>query len=190
MSEKMNETYIPRLKKRYQEILPELQKELGIANVMQIPKVQKVVLNIGQGAAGQNVKILEGAIKDLSSVCGQKPVLTRAKRSIAGFKLRQGQPIGVSVTLRGARMYEFLDRMINVAVPRIRDFRGFSPKAFDGRGNYTLGFSEIIVFPEIDYDQVDRIRGLGVCIVTSAQNDEQGKALLEKFNFPFTRKRG
>lgn len=184
----VSELYVPRLKKRYREFLPELQKELGITNVMQVPKIQKVVLNIGQGVAGQNVKILEGALKDLTTVSGQRPVLTRAKRSIAGFKLRQGQPIGVSVTLRGSRMYEFLDRMINIAVPRIRDFRGFSPKAFDGRGNYTLGLNEIIVFPEIDYDQVDRIRGLGISIVTNAQRDDYAKALLDRFQFPFTRR--
>lgn len=188
----MSDEYIPRLKKQYQGFLPDLQQELGITNVMQVPKIQKVVLNIGQGAANQNAKILEGALQNLTAVAGQKPVLTRAKRSIAGFKLRQGQPIGVSVTLRGARMYEFLDRMIHVAAPRIRDFRGFPPKAFDGRGNYTLGFKEIIVFPEIEYDQVDRVRGLGVTIVTSALNDDHAKALLDRFRFPFkkTKQRG
>ena len=152
---------------------------------MQVPKIEKVVLNIGQGIAVQNIKILEGAVRDLTAISGQKPVMTRAKKSIAGFKLREDVPIGCAVTLRGARMYEFLDRMINVAVPRIRDFRGFSAKAFDGRGNYTLGFKEQIVFPEIDYEKVDRVRGLGVTIVTSATNDAHAKTLLDKFNFPF-----
>lgn len=175
----------PRLLDAYKKVVPELQKELEIKNVMQVPKIEKVVLNIGQGIAVQNIKILEGAVRDLTAISGQKPVMTRAKKSIAGFKLREDVPIGCAVTLRGARMYEFLDRMINVAVPRIRDFRGFSPKAFDGRGNYTLGFKEQIVFPEIEYEKVDRVRGLGVTIVTSAANDAQAKALLDKFNFPF-----
>jgi large subunit ribosomal protein L5 len=175
----------PRLFDTYKKVVPELQKELEIKNVMQVPKIEKVVLNIGQGIAVQNIKILEGAVRDLTAISGQKPVMTRAKKSIAGFKLREDVPIGCAVTLRGARMYEFLDRMINVAVPRIRDFRGFSPKAFDGRGNYTLGFKEQIVFPEIDYEKVDRVRGLGVTIVTSATNDVHAKTLLDKFNFPF-----
>lgn len=175
----------PRLFDTYKKVVPELQKELEIKNVMQVPKIEKVVLNIGQGIAVQNIKILEGAVRDLTAISGQKPVMTRAKKSIAGFKLREDVPIGCAVTLRGARMYEFLDRMINVAVPRIRDFRGFSAKAFDGRGNYTLGFKEQIVFPEIDYEKVDRVRGLGVTIVTSATNDAHAKTLLDKFNFPF-----
>ena len=175
----------PRLFTEYKKVAPDLQKELEIKNVMQTPKIEKVVLNIGQGIAVQNIKILEGAVRDLTAISGQKPVMTRAKKSIAGFKLREEQPIGCAVTLRGARMYEFLDRMINVAVPRIRDFRGFSAKAFDGRGNYTLGFKEQIVFPEIDYEKVDRVRGLGVTIVTTATNDAHAKALLDKFNFPF-----
>jgi len=175
----------PRLLELYKKVVPELKGELEIKNVMQVPKIEKVVLNIGQGVAVQNIKILEGAVRDLTAISGQKPVMTRAKKSIAGFKLREQVPIGCAVTLRGARMYEFLDRMINVAVPRIRDFRGFSSKAFDGRGNYTLGFKEQIVFPEIDYEKVDRIRGLGVTIVTSAKNDAHAKALLDKFNFPF-----
>lgn len=175
----------PRLQREYVEFRSDLQKELGVSNVMQIPKLEKIVLNIGQGEAHQNAKILEGAIKDLTMVSGQKPVLRKAKKSIAGFKLREGQPIGVSVTLRGKRMYEFLERMIHVASPRIRDFRGFSSKAFDGRGNYSLGFREIIVFPEISYDQVDRIRGLGVTLVTNTQHDTHAKALLDRFCFPF-----
>ena len=177
--------YIPRLKTQYEAIRSELQSELGLTNVMQIPKVEKVVVNIGQGDAVQNIKVLEGAMKDLETITGQKPVMTRAKKSIAGFKLREGMPIGCSVTLRGERMYEFLDRLINVSIPRIRDFRGFSPKAFDGRGNYTLGVKEQIIFPEIDYDKVDRIRGLGITIVTTAKNDIQAKALMDKFSFPF-----
>ena len=179
---------IPRLEQHYRDVAPELQKELEINNVMQIPKLVKIVLNIGQGAAHQNVKILEGAVRDLTAVSGQKPVIRKARKSIAGFKLREGQPIGVSVTLREKRMYEFLDRMINVAVPRIRDFRGFSLKAFDGGGNYSLGFKEIIVFPEIDYDKVDMIRGLGVTLVTSTSSDHEAAALLKKFRFPFKQK--
>ena len=177
--------YIPRLRTQYDAIKSELQSELGLTNVMQIPKVEKVVVNIGQGDAVQNIKVLEGAMRDLETITGQKPVMTRAKKSIAGFKLREGMPIGCSVTLRGERMYEFLDRLINVSIPRIRDFRGFSPKAFDGRGNYTLGVKEQIIFPEIDYDKVDRIRGLGITIVTTAKNDIQAKALMDKFSFPF-----
>jgi large subunit ribosomal protein L5 len=177
--------YIPRLRTQYDAIKSELQSELGLTNVMQIPKVEKVVVNIGQGDAVQNIKVLEGAMKDLETITGQKPVMTRAKKSIAGFKLREGMPIGCSVTLRGERMYEFLDRLINVSIPRIRDFRGFSAKAFDGRGNYTLGVKEQIIFSEIDYDKVDRIRGLGITIVTTAKNDIQAKALMDKFSFPF-----
>ena len=177
--------YIPRLRTQYDAIKSELQSELGLTNVMQIPKVEKIVVNIGQGDAVQNIKVLEGAMKDLETITGQKPVMTRARKSIAGFKLREGMPIGCSVTLRGERMYEFLDRLINVSIPRIRDFRGFSPKAFDGRGNYTLGVKEQIIFPEIDYDKVDRIRGLGITIVTTAKNDIQAKALMDKFSFPF-----
>lgn len=177
--------YKPRLAEVYKKAVSDLKKELSIENAMDVPKLEKIVVNIGQGLAVQNVKILEAAVKDLEAITGQKAVLTRAKKSIAGFKLREGLPIGCCVTLRGERMYEFLDRMVNIAVPRIRDFRGFSPKAFDGRGNYTLGFKEQIVFPEIDYDKVDRLRGLGVTIVTSSKNDAQAKALLDKFNFPF-----
>lgn len=175
----------PRYLKVYQDVIPQLQKELGIKNVMTVPKIEKVVVNCGQGEAVQNIKFLEAAVADLTKITGQKPVMTKAKKSIAGFKLRDGMPIGCSVTLRGKRMYEFLERLINIAIPRIRDFRGYSPKAFDGRGNYTLGLKEQIVFPEIDYDKVDRIRGFGITIVTSARDDVQGKALLDKFNFPF-----
>lgn len=179
--------YIPRLKQNYNGFNSKLGEELGIKNDMKIPKLEKIVINIGQGEAVQNAKILDGALKDLTTIVGQKPVLTRAKKSIAGFKLREGNPIGCSVTLRHNRMYEFFDRLINISIPRIRDFRGYSPKAFDGRGNYTLGVKEQIIFPEIEYDKVDRIRGLGITIVTSAQNDVEAKALLEKFSFPFRR---
>lgn len=178
-------TYTPRLLKTYQEAVPTLKKDLGIENVMTIPKLEKIVVNIGQGEAVQNVKTLEAAVADLRSITGQKPVMTKSKKSIAGFKLRAGMPIGCCVTLRGARMYEFLDRLINIATPRIRDFRGYSPKAFDGRGSYSLGVREQIVFPEIDYDKVDKVRGLGITIVTSAKDDVKAKALLDVFNFPF-----
>jgi large subunit ribosomal protein L5 len=160
-------------------------QELGLKNPMRAPAISKIVVNIGQGDATQNIKVLEGAVADLTAITGQKPVMTRAKKSIATFKLRQGMPIGAAVTLRGDRMYEFLDRLVNLAIPRIRDFRGFTPKGFDGRGNYTLGLKEQIIFPEIDYDKVDRIRGMGITIVTTAKDDVEAKALLDKFNFPF-----
>jgi large subunit ribosomal protein L5 len=179
------ENYVPRLQQLYREKVKDLQKQIGVDNVHRVPKIKKIVINIGQGDATQNSKILDGAVDDLTLIAGQKPVRTRAKKSIAGFKLRQGLPIGCCVTLRSKRMYEFLDRFINVAVPRIRDFRGFSPKAFDGRGAYSLGLKEQIVFPEIDYDKVERIRGLGITIVTDAENDVHAKALLDLFNFPF-----
>jgi large subunit ribosomal protein L5 len=173
------------MKKVYLEAVPGLQKELGLKSVMRIPKLQKIVVNVGQGDATQNIKLLEGAVADLTAITGQKPVMTRAKKSIATFKLRQGMPIGACVTLRGDRMYEFLERFVHITVPRIRDFRGFSAKAFDGRGNYTVGLKEQIIFPEIDYDKVDKVRGLGITFVTNAQNDVEAKALLDKFNFPF-----
>jgi len=177
--------YAPRLQEQYNGFKVNLQTELGLQNANEVPRIEKIVVNVGQGDAVQNIKILEGAVRDLEIITGQKPVMTRARKSIAGFKLREGMPIGCSVTLRRQRMYEFMDRLVNVAIPRIRDFRGFSPKAFDGRGNYTLGVKEQIIFPEIDYDKVDRIRGLGITIVTSAKNDIEAKALLDKFNFPF-----
>ena len=175
----------PRLFEQYQSMRDDLKRELGLENVMMIPKIEKIVVNIGQGEAVQNIKLLEGAVTDLTQITGQKPVTRRAKKSIATFKLRAGMPIGCSVTLRGKRMWEFFDRLINVSIPRIRDFRGYSPKAFDGRGNYTVGIKEQIIFPEIDYDKVDRVRGLGVTIVTTAKNDIHARALLDKFNFPF-----
>lgn len=177
---------MPRLQKQYEsEIKQTLKKELGVENSMQVPKLKKIVVNIGQGEAIQNIKTLEAAMVELGAITGQKPVMTRAKKSIATFKLRQGAPIGCAVTLRRQKMYEFLDRFINVSVPRIRDFKGFSPKAFDGRGNYTVGIKEQIIFPEIDYDKVDKLRGLGITIVTDAPNDAHARALLDKFNFPF-----
>jgi large subunit ribosomal protein L5 len=177
---------MPRLQKQFEtEYRAALVKELGLKNVMQVPRLKKIVVNIGQGEATQNIKTLEAAAIELAAITGQKPVLTRAKKSIATFKLREGAPIGCSVTLRRAKMYEFLDRFINVAVPRVRDFKGFTPKAFDGRGNYTVGVKEQIIFPEIDYDKVDKIRGMGITIVTNSESDTHARALLDKFNFPF-----
>ena len=177
--------YVPRLQSEYAQKKKDLQKTLDLPNPMRTPKMTKIVLNIGQGDAAQNSKLLEGAISDLALISGQKPIKTRAKKSIAGFKLREGMPIGCSVTLRSKKMYEFLDRFINVSVPRVRDFRGFSPKSFDGRGNYSVGLREQIVFAEIDYDRVDRVRGLSVTFCTNASNDVEAKALLDLFNFPF-----
>ncbi|NJL04822.1 MAG: 50S ribosomal protein L5 [Chloroflexaceae bacterium] len=175
-----------RLKENYlNEIAPALMQEFQYQSVMEVPRVTKTVINIGVGEAVQNAKALEAAVNDLTALAGQKPVITRARKSIAGFKLREGMPIGVMVTLRGDRMYDFLDRLINLALPRIRDFRGISRRSFDGRGNYSLGLREQILFPEIDYDKVDKIRGLEVVIVTTALNDEQGYALLKKFGMPF-----
>jgi large subunit ribosomal protein L5 len=181
----MSDKQQPRLYEQYLGFREELKKELGLTNNNMVPKIEKIVVNIGQGDAVQNIKVLEGAISDLANITGQKPAMRRAKKSIATFKLRAGMPIGCSVTLRRQRMYEFLDRLINVSIPRIRDFRGFSHKAFDGRGNYSLGIKEQIIFPEIDYDKVDKVRGLGITIVTNAANDIQARALLDKFNFPF-----
>lgn len=177
--------YQPRLLTHYRKCVDEIQKELQLGNVMEVPKLDKIVVNCGQGEAVQNPKVLEGALKDLTAITGQRAVKTKARRSIAGFKLRAGMPIGCSVTLRKERMYEFLDRLINVSIPRIRDFRGFTPNGFDGRGNYSLGIKEQIIFPEIDYDKVDKIRGIGITIVTTAKNDIGARALLDRFNFPF-----
>jgi len=175
-----------RLKEKYEkEMLPEIMKELQLKNVMEAPRVTKVVLNMGLGEAITNVKVLESAAEELSQITGQKAIITRAKRSIAQFKLREDMPIGCSVTLRRDRAYEFLDRLINVALPRVRDFKGISPKAFDGRGNYTLGIREQIIFPELDLDMVDKVKGLNVTIVTTAKTDEQGRALLTKMGMPF-----
>ncbi|KUG04152.1 lsu ribosomal protein l5p (l11e) [hydrocarbon metagenome] len=168
-----------------QEIVPRLMERFNYKNVMQAPKVDRVVINIGVGEAIQNAKALDGAVNDLSTIAGQKPVITKAKKSIAGFKLREGMPIGCKVTLRGERMYEFLDRLINLSLPRVRDFRGVSPQAFDGRGNYSLGIKEQTIFPEIEYDKIDKIRGMEVVIVTTAKTDEEGRELLKGLGMPF-----
>lgn len=171
---------------RYQDqVVPALTEEFGYKNVMEVPRIQKVVINIGEGAANENPKLLDGAVDDLTRISGQKPVITRAKKSVANFKLREGRPIGVKVTLRGDRMWALLDRLINIALPRIRDFRGVSPDTFDGRGNYTIGLREQIVFPEIQYDKIDRVRGMEITIVTSAKTDEEGRRLLRLLGMPF-----
>ena len=175
-----------RLKQRYQkDIAPAIAKEFGIKNPMAIPRLEKFVLNMGMGEAIANSKVLDTALAELTSISGQKPVITKAKKSIASFKLRQGMPIGVMVTLRGDRMYEFFDRLVSVALPRVRDFRGVSPKAFDGRGNYTIGIREQLIFPEIDFNKVDKLRGMNISIVTTARNDEQARALLKSLGMPF-----
>jgi len=175
-----------RLKTRYkEEIVPALQKEFNYNNPMQVPGVHKVVVNIGMGEAIQNAKAMDAAVSDLATITGQRPVITRAKRSVATFKLREGMQIGCMVTLRGERMYQFLDKLMNVALPRLRDFQGVSPDAFDGRGNYTLGLREQLVFPEIDYDKVDKVRGMEVSIVTTARTDEEGRRLLKLMGMPF-----
>ena len=175
-----------RLKERYQkDVAPAIAKEFGITNPMAVPRVKKVVLNMGMGEAIANAKILDTAADELRAITGQKPVITKAKKSIASFKLRQGMPIGVMVTLRGDRMYEFLDRLVSIALPRVRDFRGVSPKAFDGRGNYTIGVREQLIFPEIDFNKVDKLRGMNISIITSARNDEQARALLKGLGMPF-----
>ncbi len=178
----------PRLRRRYDEqVRDQLKEQLGLANVMEVPRFEKIVLNVGVGAALQQQSLLEGAVRDLEQITGQKPVVTRAKKSIAGFKLREGNAIGVKVTLRGDRMWEFLDRLIALAIPRIRDFRGLPPNSFDGRGNYTFGVTEQLIFPEIDYDSVDAPRGMDITIVTTARTDAEGRALLDAFGFPFRR---
>jgi len=167
------------------EIIPKLQAEFNYKNIMQVPKLEKIVINMGLGEAIQNIKILDSASVELAAISGQKPVITKAKKSIASFKLRQGMPIGCMVTLRRERMYEFLDRLLNVSLARVRDFKGVSAKAFDGQGNYTLGVKEQLIFPEINYDQIDKIKGLNISIVTSAKTDEEGRALLKHFGMPF-----
>jgi large subunit ribosomal protein L5 len=176
----------PRLRERYRgTVLPALMSERGYTNTHQVPRVDKIVLNVGVGEAKENAKALEFAINDLLAITGQKPVVTRAKKSIANFKLREGMPIGVKVTLRGPRMYEFMDRLVNVALPRVRDFKGVSPKSFDGRGNYALGLKEQVIFPEIDYDKIDKVRGLDVIVCTTARTDEEARALLQHMGVPF-----
>ncbi len=180
------ERVTPRLKTRYrEEILPALQSEFDIKNVMQVPGLTKIVVNMGVGEAARDSKLIEGAIRDLTAITGQKPAVTKARKSIAQFKLREGMPIGCHVTLRGDRMWEFLDRTLSIALPRIRDFRGLSPKQFDGRGNYTFGLTEQVMFHEIDQDKVDRQRGMDITVVTTATNDEEGRALLKHLGFPF-----
>jgi large subunit ribosomal protein L5 len=179
-----------RLKDRYQnEILPALQKEFGYENIMQVPQLSKVVLNIGMGEAITTPKAMDNAVNDITVITGQKPVVTRAKRSVAAFKLREGMPIGVTVTLRGQRMYDFLDKLTNVALPRLRDFQGISPDSFDGHGNYTLGIKEQLVFPEINYDKIDRVRGMEITVVTTARTDEEGRRLLTLLGMPFKKSR-
>ena len=178
--------YRPRLKDRFRaDAVPRLQSELGLSNVMQVPRLEKVVLNMGVGDALKDARMLEAAVEDLTIITGQKPVITKARKSIAGFKLREGMSIGAKVTLRGDRMWEFIDRLVSIAIPRIRDFRGLNPGSFDGRGNFTLGLTEQLIFPEIDYDKVAKVRGMDITIATTAKNDEQGRALLVALGFPF-----
>lgn len=182
----MTVSTLPRLKERYRsEIQKSLSAQFNYPNVMQIPGLVKVVVNMGVGEAARDSKLIEGAIRDLAAITGQKPQVTRARKSIAQFKLREGQPIGAHVTLRGDRMWEFLDRLVSISLPRIRDFRGLSPRQFDGKGNYTFGLTEQVVFPEIDQDKIDRVRGMDITVVTTASNDEEGRALLRALGFPF-----
>lgn len=182
-------TGVPRLKRRYlDEIRSDLQQSLGLPNPMQVPGLVKIVVNMGVGDAARDSKLIDGAVRDLATITGQRPTVTRARKSIAQFKLREGQPIGAHSTLRGDRMWEFLDRLLSVALPRIRDFRGLSPRQFDGNGNYTFGLSEQVMFPEVDQDKIDRVRGMDVTVVTTAANDEQGRALLRALGFPFKEK--
>ena len=188
MATKTETAASPRLRTRFEtEIKPALQKELELTNVMQVPRFAKIVINMGVGKATQQRSLLDGAITDLTTITGQKPLVTKAKKSIANFKLREGNEIGAKVTLRGDRMWEFYDRLVSLAIPRIRDFRGMSPKQFDGSGNYTFGLTEQLVFPEIDYDRIDSVRGMDITIVTTAVTDDQGRALLRALGFPFRR---
>ena len=182
----MADKYVPRLKEQYfATVRDELQKQFGYKNVNQIPKIEKIVVNMGVGEAATDAKAIDGAVADLRVITGQQPLITHARKSIATFKLRAGMPIGAKVTLRGDRMWEFFDRLISIAIPRIRDFRGISPKSFDGRGNFSMGVTEQLIFPEIDFDKIDHTRGMDITIVTTAQTDEEGKALLKAFHFPF-----
>lgn len=182
------EGYVPRLRQRYQEeIVPKLQKEFGIDNVMAVPRIEKISLNMGLGEAIQNIKILDDAVEELAAVAGQRPAITRAQKSIAAFKLRAGMPIGCRVTLRGPRMWEFLDRLLTIALPRVRDFRGVSNKSFDGRGNYTLGIRDHLIFPEVDFNKVEKPKGMNITIVTTAGNDERALYLLRELGMPFQR---
>ena len=173
------------LKKIYQnDIVPKLKEELGLGNIMEVPKITKITLNMGVGEASADRKAMDGALADMTAISGQKPLVTNARKSVAGFKIREGWPIGCKVTLRGERMYEFLERLVSIAIPRIRDFRGLNPKSFDGRGNYSMGLREQIVFPEMDFDKVDKLRGMDITITTTAKSDDQARALLRAFNFP------
>jgi large subunit ribosomal protein L5 len=182
------EGYSPRLKQRYrEEVMPRLQKEFGITNIMAVPRIEKVSINMGMGEAIQNIKLLDDAVEELTALAGQKPAITRAQKSIAAFKLRAGMPIGARVTLRGDRMWEFLDRLLSIALPRVRDFRGVSTKSFDGRGNYTLGIRDHLIFPEIDYNKVEKPKGMNITIVTTAGNDERAQYLLRELGMPFQR---
>jgi len=175
-----------RLQDHYKEkVIPALVEKFGYKSVMEVPRIEKITLNMGVGEATSDKKVLQFAMDDMAKISGQKPIVTLARKSVAGFKIREGWPIGCKVTLRAERMYEFLDRLINIAIPRIRDFRGMSPKSFDGRGNYSMGVKEQIIFPEVEYDKIDALRGMDITITTSARSDEEGKALLEGFNFPF-----
>jgi large subunit ribosomal protein L5 len=184
----LSDAYVARTKVRFrEELLPRLQDELGLGNPMEVPRLEKIVVNMGVGDAVKDARMLEAALDDLAVITGQKPVVTKARKSIAGFKLREGMAIGAKVTLRGDRMWEFLDRLVTLALPRIRDFRGLDPDAFDGRGNYTLGVTEQLIFPEIDYDKVSAVRGMDVTFVTTAKSDDEARALLAAFNFPFKR---
>ncbi|MBX6382426.1 MAG: 50S ribosomal protein L5 [Microbispora sp.] len=186
MTATTEERIVPRLKQRYRdEIVAKLREEFGIQNIMQVPTITKIKVNMGVGEAARDSKLIEGAVRDLTAITGQKPAVARARKSIAQFKLREGMPIGAHVTLRGDRMWEFLDRLLSLALPRIRDFRGLSPKQFDGNGNYTFGLTEQVMFHEVDQDKVDRQRGMDITIVTTAKNDEQGRALLRHLGFPF-----
>lgn len=180
------DTYVPRLKEQYEnEIRPQLKDELGLSSIMQVPRIEKITLNMGVGEAKTDAKQLDAAMDELTIIAGQRPQIRKARKSVAQFKIREGMPIGAKVTLRGARMYEFLDRLVSIALPRIRDFRGLNPRSFDGRGNYSLGVREQIIFPEIDYDAIQQVRGLDVTITTSAETDEQARALLQAFGLPF-----
>ena len=180
------ETYTPRLKQRFlEELRGQLQSELGLGNVMEVPRPEKVVINMGVGEASRDARLIDGAVRDLATISGQKPAIRRARKSVATFKIRQGMPVGASVTLRGARMWEFIDRLVSIVLPRSRDFRGLNPRSFDGHGNYSLGITEQLVFPEMSYDQVDATRGMDITIVTTAGNDDEGRALLRALGLPF-----
>jgi large subunit ribosomal protein L5 len=182
----VSDTYVPRLKVRFrQEVLPRLQQELGMDNPMQVPRLDKVVINMGVGDSLKDGRLMEAAVEDLQIITGQRPVVTRARQSVAGFKIREGMAIGVKVTLRGDRMWEFIDRLVSIAIPRIRDFRGLNPRSFDGHGNFTLGLTEQLIFPEIDYDKVAKVRGMDITVATTAKTDDEGRALLVALGFPF-----